>query len=168
MQTESAEEVYDASSPRRAVVRITQIVGLADYSPGDRAMLRRWSPGKPFDLAFFRFAFQHLPQEWERRAEDWQTLTTAIALLSPDPHRPDVSFGKALALAGYAEGRLERLLATEGDIFRTLLLRAARFLRAKNVACNCVDISNLLGLTWDREAARMRIARDYFSELRHA
>lgn len=158
-------------SPRglaQTTALIARVLGDGDFPTGDRAKLKRWSPGDPPSLALYRFAFRHLPEGWEQRYEAWTTLTTAIAIMCPDPHRPDVSLGRALANAGYAEARLERLLAAEDGTLRTLLLRSARFLRSKNVACNCTDFARLLNLQGDPPKARMRIARDYFRELQRS
>ena len=57
-----------------------------------------------------------------------------MAVMAPSIHRPDRGLGKALAEAGYSEARLERLLASEGDTRRSLLIRAARFLASKSAS----------------------------------
>ncbi|QXP88315.1 type I-E CRISPR-associated protein Cse2/CasB [Methylococcus capsulatus] len=138
----------------------------AEHFPtGDRAALRRLNPDTPPNLAFYRFAFRHLPQNWENRRTAWTALVAGIALMCPKPHRPDRSVGLTLAETGYSEKRLERLLAAEGDTLHTLLLRAARFLAAKNESCNWTDFAHLL-LDRNPEKARLKIARDYYRNLK--
>ncbi|CAG0994828.1 hypothetical protein MYXO_02620 [Myxococcaceae bacterium] len=137
----------------------------AEHFPtGDHAALRRQSPGTPPGLAFYRFAFKHLPPNWEAQRDAWMTLVSGIALMCPKPHRPDRAVGLALAEVGYSEKRLERLLASEGETLHTLLLRAVRFLAAKNASCNWVQFARLLLSTDEekREAARLTIARFYY------
>jgi len=137
------------------------------FPTGERAVLRRMNPGQLPPLAFYRFALRHLPEGWDREAdtrESWGTLVAGVALMSPNAHRPDRGLGRALAEAGYAAARLERLLAAEGDTRRSLLLRAARFLAAKSTSCNWVDAAQLL-FTRDpdkRESLQRRVAWDFY------
>lgn len=150
---------------------IGQISGMitSDHFPnGDRAALKRMHPSKEPPLSFYRFAFRHLPQSWQRQQKAWQTLLTGMALMSPHIHRPDQPLGKRLADEHYSEARLERLLAAEGKTRNTLLLRMVRFLAAKKQAVNWVDVAGLL-LTCDpqkRERLHLRIAGDYYKNLK--
>ena len=143
-----------------------------DHFPnGDRAALRRLGSDSPPSLAFYRFAFKHLPDNWEGNREAWQTLVAGIALMCSKshtkPHRRDRPVGQVLAEAGYSEKRLERLLAAEGETLHTLLLRAVRFLAAKNETCNWVHFAYLLSIyTKDKETARLTIARYYYKFLK--
>lgn len=146
---------------------IVKVISSDRFPTGDRAALRRMTPGQPLPLVFYRFALQHLPEGWDRdqdRLLDWVTIVAGIALMSPNAHRIDLPLGKALAEARYSEVRLERLLASEGSIRRILLLRAARFLAAKGSPCNWVDTAQLL-LTRDpqkREQVHKRIAKEFY------
>jgi len=149
----------------RMVGRLARVLGDQAFPTGERARLRRWSPGAPPSLAFLRFGFSELPEGWQANTEDWEALVAGLALMYPQGHDPGRPAGRALAEAGYAEARLERLLAADGDTLRTLLLRAARFLRAKNASCSWIDFAFLLGLGGDPEAARRRLAGDYFRAL---
>jgi len=150
--------------------RIAQVLGNDRFPTGDRAALRRMVPTQPPPLIFYRFALRYLDDRWDTDEEvrkDWITIVAGIALMSPNAHRPDRRLGAALAGSGYSEARLERLLAAEGDIRRTLLLRAARFLAAKGSPCNWVDAAQLL-LTRDpekRDEIHRRIARDFYQTL---
>lgn len=173
--TEAALQETTAAEPTRAedglpqrIARIARIIGSSDFPTGDRAALRRMVPGQPVPMAFYRFALRHLPESWESRLTDWMTVVAGMAIMHPSIHRPDVGLGAALAEAGYSEARLERLLASEGDTRRSLLLRAARFAGAKGFAFNWTDGAQLL-LTTDgekRERLHRRIARDFYSNLK--
>ena len=124
-------------------------------------------PGQPLPLAFTRIALAYLPNNWEQNREDWATLLAGMAIMAPDAHRAGHGLGRALAVAGYQEARLERLLEAKGQTLQILLLRAARFLATKQTPCDWTDAARLL-LTRDhdkREHIRLRIARDYFSNL---
>lgn len=141
----------EASNLPSQIGRIAAAIAADHFPTGQRAALRRMSPGEPLPLAFLRFALRVLPDGWDRTEasrEDWSTIVAGIALMSPGAHQPNVRLGAVLAEAGFSEARLERLLASRGSVRRLLLLRAARFLAAKNKAAN-----------WN-EAARMLLTRD--------
>jgi len=161
-----AQPLPDQGLPS-TIARIARVIGSDRFPAGDRAALRRMVPTQAAPLSFYRFAVRHLDVGWDADPElqkDWITIVAGIALMSPGAHRPDQRLGAVLAETKYSEARLERLLAAEGDIRRTLLLRAARFLAAKRAACNWVDAAQLL-LTRDpekREQIHRRIAKDYY------
>jgi len=150
--------------------RIAGLLASPGFPTADRAVLRRISPDQPLPLTFYRFAVRHLPEGWDlstARLRDWATIVAGMAIMSPNAHRPDVGLGRALSEAGFSEARLERLLQSADNTRRTLLLRAARFLAAKNQPCNWVDGAWFL-LTPDhdterREEIHRRIARDFYA-----
>lgn len=152
----------------KTIAHVAAILCADSFPTGERAALRRLDPNGPANLSFYRFAFRHLPQNWEGRQPDWMTLVAGIALMCPHSHRHDQPAGQVLAESGYAEARLERLLSAEDDMLRTLLLRAARFLAAKKQACNWGDLAWLLLATEPdrRENARLNIARAYYRNLK--
>lgn len=147
--------------------RIAGVIGRDGFPTGERAALRRMYPDQPPPLTFYRFAMRYVPGSWQQSAEarkDWMTLVAGIALMSPGAYQPSRSLGTALGDAGYAEARLERLLSSEQDVRRVLLLRAARFLAARTSPFNWVDAAQLL-LTRAperREAVHRRIAADFY------
>lgn len=155
-------QAADPPTMAQTVARLSHLLAREDFPPGDRARLRKLTPGSAPPLAFLRFAFAHLPAGWERRQEIWQTLVAGLALMYPQGHDAGRPLGRALAETGYTEPRLERLLTAQDDTRRTLLLRAIRFLRAKNASCSFTDLAHLLGLGGDPQLACQRIARDYF------
>ncbi|BCX82600.1 CRISPR system Cascade subunit CasB [Methylomarinovum caldicuralii] len=162
------EPTIEASLPG-VIGHIAGVIGSDRFDTGERAALRRMAPGHPPPLAFYRFALRHLPEDWERNLEDWKTLVAGIALMAPHAHRPRQSLGRVLGESGYSEARLERLLASEGNTRRLLLLRAARFLGSKTLPCDWCDGARLL-LTRDaekRETVHRRIARDFYLALDH-
>ena len=151
-------------SLKSLIGRIAGIIGSEDFPTGERAAFKRFAPDRPPSLAFYRFCFRYLPESWQGNVGAWQTLLAGLALMGTQPHRPDRPVGLALAEDGYSEARLERLLAAQDDVLHTLTLRLARFLAAKGESVNWLDLANLL-LAKDRdkqEAARLKIARDYY------
>ncbi len=166
--TTTESQTPDAPALGRSIGRIAGVLSSDDFPTGERAKLRRLDPTRAPNLAFYRFAFRHLPDGWEHSQTAWVTIVAGIAIMGQSAHRPDRPAGRTLAETGYAESRLERLLAAEDIVLATLLLRAARFLAAKNAPCNWVDFARLL-LTRDpgrQESARLDIARSYYPNLK--
>lgn len=153
-----------------AIGRIAAVLSGEHFPTGDRAALRRVNPDLPPSLTVYRFALHHLPEGWDAttaRRKNWLALLAGMALMSPGAHDPKTPFGAALGRGGFAESRVERLLAATDDVRRTLLLRAARFLAAKAESFNWVDGARLL-LTEDddkRDALYRHIARHYYREV---
>lgn len=150
--------------------RIAGVLASSGFPTADRAALRRISPEQPLPLTFYRFGARYLPEGWDlstTRLKNWATIVAAVAIMSPNAHRPDVRLGRALGEAGFSEARLERLLQSTGNTRRTLLLRAARFLTAKNQPCNWVDGAWFLLIpdhdVERREQLHRRIARDFYA-----
>lgn len=164
-----AQQQASESSLSTHIGRIAGTICNDRFPTGDRAMLRRMTPGAAPPLRFYRFALDvGFPGNWEHQVADWMTIVAGIALMSPNAHRPDVGFGKALAESRFSESRLERLLASEHMTRRTLLLRAVRFLAGKNAPMNWNQAAQLL-LTKDvmvREQVHRRIARDFYQNVR--
>ncbi|NLY54283.1 MAG: type I-E CRISPR-associated protein Cse2/CasB [Firmicutes bacterium] len=147
--------------------RIAGIICSDRFATGERAALRRMTPGQPLPLYFYRFAFSHLPQGWEHAIDDWTTIVAGIALMSPNAHAPRIGLGGALAEAGYSDSRLERLLAADDEVRRTLFLRAVRFLAAQSKPFNWVEGARFL-LTKDddkRELLHLHLARDFYNKI---
>ncbi len=154
----------------------SQVPGLAraladpHFSNGERAALKRMALDGPAPLALHRFLLRQVDEAWqgERWLPGWRALICALAIQRDggfDPVRP---LGQALAEARYAESRLERLLAADGDTLRALALRAARQIAAKGIACDWRQLADLLfAATPDsRERSNTRIARDYYRNLK--
>jgi CRISPR system Cascade subunit CasB len=160
-----------ASVPKKTLShRLGKIAGIVSSErlpTGERAALRRMIPGQPLPLCFYRFAFSYLPAGWEYMLEDWTTIIAGIALMSPNAYNPQIGLGQALAEAKYSESRLERLLAADNDVRRTLFLRAVRFLAAKSYSFNWAQGARfLLTKSKDkRETMNLRIARDFYHKI---
>ncbi|PSR20485.1 MAG: type I-E CRISPR-associated protein Cse2/CasB [Sulfobacillus acidophilus] len=151
----------------RTVARLAGFIASSGLSNGDRAALKRMHFGQPPPLAFYKLALRYLPSDWDVDTirKDWITIVSGMALMSPHIHRPDQSTGRILAEVRFSEARIERLLASRDDLRRTLVLRMTRYLAAKLVAVNWMDIAGLL-LTRDPdrlEQLHRRIARDFYS-----
>jgi CRISPR system Cascade subunit CasB len=147
-----------------AIGRIAAVIGNDEFPTGDRAALRRLDPDTEAPLAFYRFAFRHLPENWAAHKRAWMTICAGIAIMQPHAHQPNAPAGRALAEAGYSEARLERLLGASGTVLDTLVLRAARLLAAKGSAANWTDFARLLltSAPDKREAIRMQFARHFY------
>jgi CRISPR system Cascade subunit CasB len=168
LQRDQNETRKSEGSLSGTIGRIAGVIGSDNFPTGERATLKRLVPGLLPSLTFYRFAFRHLPKGWEFQQPAWMTIVAGLALMCPRPHRQGRPAGRALAEAGYAESRLERLLAAEGEMLNTLLMRAVRFLAAKGESVNWTDFARLL-LTRDRvkfEDIRLKIARDYYYPIR--
>ena len=163
------ERHHPSETPSLAsvIVRLAAALSSEEFSTGDRAALRRMQPTQHPPLAFYKFAMYYLPDNWEYRQADWVTITAGMALMAPEPHDFQKRFGTVLADEGFSEARLERLLVAEGDVRRVLLLRAARFLAAKNSSVNWLDCTLFLLLEDEkkREDLHRRIAKDYYDQL---
>lgn len=132
------------------VRNLARVLGSPHFPAGDRAALKRWSPGQAVPLAFYRLWLRHLGTELppETQTAAWMLLTWGLALMGAGAHRPDRPLGRALAEARYAEGRLERLLEAPDQLRPELLSSAVRFLAAKDE-----------GFDWT-QAARLLLVRD--------
>jgi CRISPR system Cascade subunit CasB len=166
--TETAQQ-SQADSFATQVARLAGVIGSLHYPSGDRAALRRWAPGQPLPLPFYRLWLRHLDTELPPPAqlEGWMALTWAIATLGADAHAPKRPLGQALAECQFSEARLERLLSTPDDVRLDLFMSAIRFLAAKGERFDLTEAARFL-LTHDadkREALHRRIAADYY---RHA
>jgi CRISPR system Cascade subunit CasB len=166
MTTSEGAEPATVDRPgfKKHVAKIAALLSSETFPAGDRAVLKRMTPEGDPPLAFYRFAFRYLPDDWERRPKDWMTIIAGIALMSRNPHNPSQPAGQVLSEAGYSEKRLERLLAAREEMLQLLVLRAARFLSAQGKSVNWNDFAQLI-LSHDREkseAARHSIARDYY------
>jgi len=156
----------DLKYPADLVPRLAAIIHGERFPNGERARLKRMGVSGPTPLSYHRFVLRHVPERWqgEQQALAWRTLITGLAQQHQKPHNPSVPLGRALADCDYSELRLESLLAAEGRVLATLLLRAAARLAAKRVRCNWKDIAWLLFARGDetRERVNRRIARDFY------
>lgn len=164
VSTAAAEPTLGSS-----ISRLAGVIGSQRYPAGDRAALRRWAPGQPLPLAFYRLWLRHLGTESppESQAEVWMTLAWGLATMGPSAHEPRRSFGLALAKAGFSEGRLERLLSAPDDVRKELFMDAVRILGARHERFNWLDGALfLLAADSDkRESVHRRIAHAYYRHL---
>lgn len=160
-----------AQTPSRApdIAPIARMMGAQHYPNGERAALRRWAPGQPIPLAFYRLWLRHLGRELppESQTEAWMALTWGLATAGPDSHDPKRPWGQALAESGFSEGRLERLLYAPEEVRLDLYMSAVRFLAAKGERFDWSEAARFL-LTQDpskRDGLNRRIANSYYSPL---
>jgi len=159
----------DTRSPAAHVPRLARVLADPHFPNGERAALKRMSLDGTAPLALHRFILRHVDETWqnEQWTPRWRALVCALAIQRDggfDPARP---WGQALAEARFAESRLERLLAAQGNALLTLALRAARQLAARATACDWRQFAELVFCTdvQAREHINTRIARDYYRTL---
>lgn len=167
--TEIAQAPVAGASLAAIVARLAGVIGAPHYPAGDRAVLRRWAPGKPVPLAFYRLWLCHAGGELptEAHTEAWMTLAWGIATMGAQAHQPGRPLGQTLAESRYSEGRLERLLAAPDALRTDLFMSTVRFLAAKNERFDWRDAATFLLVTDadKREGIHRRIANAYFRHL---
>lgn len=147
--------------------RLAQVIARA--TNGERAALKRWSPGQPIPLDLYRLWLHGMGEDLpsDSQLAHWVVLAWGLALMGEGGHRPGRPLGQALAESALHEARLERLLAANEDIRTKLFIATVRFLAAKGEGFDWMDAAQLL-LTQDadkREAVHRRIATDYYRHL---
>lgn len=166
----AAEVTEPAENLAGRINRLASLIGAEHYPGGDRAALKRYAPGQPVPLAFYRLWLRHLATEppQESTTQAWMLLAWGLACSGPASHRRGRSLGQCLAECGYSEARLERLLAAPDDDMRIALAASlVRFVAAKGDAFDWVQLAQLV-LTYDedaRERLHRRIATDYYRHL---
>ncbi len=134
--------------------------------PGDVAALRRLDPERPHATAFWWLLVGTIyPEESppQRQLQRWARLLALMAQAA-GLHRPDRSFGQALAEAGFSELRFERLLRANEENLWPYLRRAVGYLAAGGHAFDQVELARLV-LTWDserRERLLLSLAENYY------
>lgn len=166
---ETATTSSQQSSLSSMLARLAAVIGASHYPAGDRAALRRWAPGQPVPLAFYRLWLRHVGADLppETQTEAWMLIIWALATLGGEAHDPKRPWGQALAEAGFAEGRLERLLSAPDDVRADLFMQAVRFLAAKGERFDLIQAAQHL-LTEDeakRESLNRRIAQAFYRHL---
>jgi CRISPR system Cascade subunit CasB len=141
-----------------------------DLSNGDRAELRRISPEAPFTPTLWRLLLEYNIEEppgwwrngsqvWEKR---WATLVMGMAHCA-GLHDRSAPFGDALYDAGWAEGRLVRLLETPADRLHVPVRRLAQYLSSQSHPADWTAVSRLLFDSGEyAEETRLSIARDFY------
>lgn len=141
------------------------------------AMLRRMNPERPGSAMNAIMAALVTADVVPRSDDDlrrWAAVLNLLAILSGTggtlPHgQSRQSTGRRLHEAGYSEQRLARLLTARGPAVTDQVRRAARFLATARGERGPIDLRPLVDLLRHEshddartEAARLRIARDYY------
>lgn len=169
MSSRAARNSHGPTTLSITIVRLAATISHSHYPNGDRAALKRWSPGQPIPLAFYRLWLRYLNEDLppESQADTWMLIAWGLALSGGDAHKPEQPLGKALAEAQFAEGRLERLLSSPDALRGELFMAMVRFLAAKQVPFDWTTAAEYL-LTRDsdaRDRLHRRIARGYYRHL---
>ena len=148
------------------IAKLADMIGASHYPKGDHAALRRWAPGQPVPLAFYRLWLRHIDAELppESQTPAWMTLAWGLATMGEGAHDPRRPLGQALAESQFAEGRLERLLSAPEEVRLELFMDAVRFLAAKGESFDWREAASVL-LTTDpakRETLHRRIAAAFY------
>lgn len=149
------------------IARLARAVHGDAVSNGERSALKRWAPGQPIPLAFYRlwlrFVADELPAE-DLATSAWMPVAWGLAMMGPQAHRPSCTLGQALAHAGVAHARLERLLDAPPDVLPDLFTAAVRHLASKADGFDWSEAAELLlaRSAPARESIRRRIAVTYY------
>jgi CRISPR system Cascade subunit CasB len=141
-------------------------------SNGERAELRRANPKSPVTPTLWKVLIeleQHesppyvSPRTWERR---WAALLVGMSYCA-GLHEYNVSFGKALASAGWSEGRFVRLMEADEEALPFLVRRMSQYLASKAQPANWDDVRKLIFTVSSPygEDVRLDISRDYYRAL---
>jgi CRISPR system Cascade subunit CasB len=172
---EGAESATEATGGRRSldsVVRSIATAISATLSPGDVAALRRLDPDELSAPAFWKVVTAHvepagfLTETGAMRADAerrWAVVLTALALLG-STHRANSRLGRALAVAGFSELRLVRLLRSRERQLGHEVRTAVRFLAAKGEPVDATDLARLVLSDGMEHADEVRrdVARAYY------
>lgn len=137
---------------------------------GDLAALRRLDPNRVNAPVFWRLLARHAEQELDHidrhpeRVSRWAAgLRAAVEL--EGLHDSQRSLGRALAEAGYADQRFERLLRADEPGLWDELRSAARYLGVKGQRANAEQLIRLAVEVDTAQAERLRrvLAADYYA-----
>jgi len=149
------------------IARLAGVIGAEHFPNADRAALKRWAPGQPPTLTFYRVWLRSFDGDLPSPSQTQAWMLVAWGLALGVRYQRGRALGLVLAESRYSEARLERLLAAPPDVLPDLFASLMRFLAAKGEAVDWGDATRLL-LTQDadkHEAVHRRIATDYFRHL---
>lgn len=164
--TENAQSLSGYANLATLISRMVGVIGSQHYPTGDRAMLRRWAPGQPTPLAFYRLWLRHLENDLppEPQTASWMALAWGLAQMGAGAHVPKRPLGRALAEAGFSEQRLERLLAAPEEVRVDLFMDAIRILGSRHESFDWMEAAWFL-LTTDpdkREGVQRQLAHAFY------
>lgn len=139
--------------------------------PGEAADLRRLNPESPDCPAFWHAMTTWIAPEKRLSPEQetrWAIILSGMVRMTAYLNAEGMSPGRALAEAGFNEGRLTRLLRTiDIGSLAVQIRRISGFLSSKGIPVNWIDFAYFI-LTTDsdkREERNRRVARDYYYTL---
>jgi CRISPR system Cascade subunit CasB len=169
MMIEILFDRFAACSLGERVAKLAALIASTHYPTGDRAALRRWAPGQPVPMAFYRLWLHHLDSELppESQTMAWMALVWGLAAMGQKAYDAGRPFGQALAKSKFSEGRLDQLLSAPEDARIDLFMSAVRFLASKGEGFDWTEGARFL-LTEDaekRETLHRRLAADFYKAL---
>ena len=152
---------------RTIVRRIVEDFANPNFPRRDLAELRRMNPDSPPAPVFWRLMAQHNLPDTSTAVSRWALIVHGIALMTPAANA-GIPVGRALFMGGspqrdtgfYSKARLERLLKSQGAIFRALLGRMFKMLASAKQPLDWEEMAALI--INDNDAARYQIASDYY------
>ena len=152
----------------RTIVRqIAEDLANPNFPRRDLAELRRMNPDSPTPPVFWSLMAQHNLPDTSATVSCWALIIHGIALMTPASNA-GIPVGRALFMGGrpqrdigfYSKARLERLLKSQGTIFRALLGRMFKMLASAKQPLEWEELAGLI--INDNDAARYQIASDYY------
>lgn len=170
------------SPVREVAATLARELARGSFPKGDLAALRRMDPDRPGTTAvFWSLVMRHVPEDLRRdeaAVARWALVLHGMALMAPDHHQARALQGGRLESVGaalrgpdperpiYAESRLARLLSARGAMFRALVPRLCRQMKAADRPLPWEELAELVlaeGHDEGRaERCRERIAAAYY------
>ena len=148
------------------VQRIADELASPDFSRGDLAELRRMNSDDPAALVFWRLMAKYDLPDNAVSVPQWALIMNGMAIMTPTANA-DIPVGRALFLVGsYSETRLNRLLVSQGPMFRDLLGRMFRILASAKQPMDWGEMAALI--LDDNDAGRLQIASEYYRQERRS
>jgi CRISPR system Cascade subunit CasB len=162
---EAEESVLPSKSLESLIGTLATMMANRVIGAGDLADLRRLDIPAPDRPIFWRLLSGCIASDRtlsDAEESRWAMILSGMARL---PHSRGRRLGETLAEADYSEGRLMKLLRTEGVNLAPLVRRTCIFLASKGQEVDWVDFAQFILATdpEKREAIRRRIARNYYA-----
>ena len=148
------------------VQRIAAEFADTGFPRGDLAALRRMNPDDPAALVFWRLMAKYDLPDNVVAVPQWALIMNGMAIMTPTANA-DIPVGRALFQVGsYSEARLNRLLVSRRDMFRSLLGRMFRIVASAKQPLDWGEMATLI--LNDTDDTRLKIASEYYQAARRS